>query len=489
MKRPVVIVMLALILGELFAVAGVHILIFGIFVPMFLVHRIITKKWRLFLVVIFLFCFIGYCITEKELDTFTYVTLLSEENVTVVGNYKKSAKTMYGYQYTMESVQIYSPVQGKSKVIPLGQILVSTTEKHDFKVGNQIIVQGKLQLFDSARNEGNFDARQYYKSLGIYANIKEESVSVENQNYDWFQNRMQGVRESFRNIFGTLCNDENQGIFTICDAEKRGIFQAVVIGDKSELTEEVKDLYQVNGVAHLLAISGLHISTIGIFVFTLLRRRFRFVVSGSISMLVVLGFVWMSGEGISSVRACGMFLFYLFSQMVGRKYDMLNAISFVTIAVCLKNPLILQNSAFQMSFGAIYAIVFLYPALCEFLKIPKKKNVPWKKIRKNKYMKQKIQCVFATIYSVLTHSLVLSVSVNMFLIPVLAWNYYEIGTIFMRFEYRCYSIDESGFDSGNCGGIVRSFLCLWFIHGQWCHRGKSDSFTGMYGFRILSKNM
>lgn len=59
-----------------------------------------------------------------------------------------------------------------------------------------------------------------------------------------------------------------------CDEKTAGIVSAMVLGDKSGLSDEVKQLYQENGIAHVLAISGLHISLIGASLFFVLRKYF-----------------------------------------------------------------------------------------------------------------------------------------------------------------------------------------------------------------------
>lgn len=429
MKRPVVFLMLALILGEILAVAKVHVAVYAVCVPVFLVQRIITKKWNLFFVVIFLFCFLGYAITENQLEKPEYLHSFSEQNVTVTGTYKKSAKTAYGYQYYMENVSVV--LQSTDEIIELEQILIYSDKEPEFKVGNTIEVKGKMQQFNTARNYGNFDSKEYYKSLGIYVNIKENRSCVVNENYYYFQNKMQILRKSIKSIFEELCNENNEGVFSVCDEDKSTIFQAIIIGDKSDLPEEIKAMYQVSGISHLLAISGLHISTIGICIFKVFRKRFKFPISCSVSMIVVLGFVFMSGAGISSVRACGMFMFYIFSQMLGRKYDMLNSISFVVIITCLANPFILFDSAFQMSFGAIFAIVLVNPVLSDFLGVKDKKKIVKQEIKKKKYMSEKIKIMFKNLMLDITKSLIVSISINLILLPILTYNYFEIS---------CYSI-------------------------------------------------
>lgn len=421
MKRPAVVAMLALILGEFLAVIGGHIYIFALYVPLIAMQKITVKKAYALLTVIFLSAFLGFCMTKQEMEMSECVYSFQEEDVSVEGNYRSYEETSNGYRFYLEKVEI------REKRIFLKKIIVYTEEKPDFKIGNRLRVAGRLCQFEVAPNYGNFDARRYYRSLGIYINVKEKKTEILQEGHSKFRTGMQELREQLGVIFDELCKDANKGIYKICDSKKSGIFKAVILGEKSDLDGEIKEMYQLNGIAHILAISGLHISSIGIAIYKLFRKRFKFVLSGSVSMFVVLGFVFMSGAGISSVRAAWMFFFYLFSQMLGRKYDMLNALGFAVILLCLDNPFVLLNASFQMSFGAMLGILFINPIISDFLGISQKKKVLREEITKKKYVEEKIRIMIRNAILGIFQSMIFSISINLVLLPVMAWNFFEIS--------------------------------------------------------------
>ena len=154
------------------------------------------------------------------------------------------------------------------------------------------------------------------------------------------------------------------------------------------------------GIAHILAISGLHISFIGMAIYRLLRRRFRFLFSAAVSIPVVLSFGIMSGFGISTMRAIIMFILKIIGEVLGRKYDAITAISLAGLVLLVQNPFVVCNSGFQMSFGAIIAIVLILPIVEEILNTDNK------------------------IIKVLSANFTISLVMN----PILAWNYYELPT-------------------------------------------------------------
>lgn len=135
-------------------------------------------------------------------------------------------------------------------------------------------------------------------------------------------------------------------------------------------------------------------------IYRLLRRRFRFLFSAAVSIPVVLSFGIMSGFGISTIRAIIMFILKIIGEVLGRKYDAITAISLAGLVLLVQNPFVVCNSGFQMSFGAIIAIVLILPIVEEILNTDNK------------------------IIKVLSANFTISLVMN----PILAWNYYELPT-------------------------------------------------------------
>ena len=101
--------------------------------------------------------------------------------------------------------------------------------------------------------------------------------------------------------------------------DEGAVLKAMVLGNKSELTPEIKGLYKNAGIIHLISISGLHISIIGMGIYKLLRRlKCTCGEAGIISGLVMVGFVLMTGFGVSSRRALIAFIVVLGAEFFGR---------------------------------------------------------------------------------------------------------------------------------------------------------------------------
>lgn len=136
----------------------------------------------------------------------------------------------------------------------------------------------------------------------------------------------------------------------------------MVLGEKSALDGDIRMLFQRNGIAHILAISGLHISLLGMGFYRLLRKCFLpiWVCCGAgVGMLILYG--KMVGVGSSVFRACGMCMILLFAQLLGRSYDLLTAMAVTALLLVLQKPDSVQQAGFLLSYGAVLGLTLFLP--------------------------------------------------------------------------------------------------------------------------------
>ena len=395
-KRPVFWILLAFVLGEVIAVFDLNIAVPCIVLAIIVIRKIIIKAYEDMgaFVVIFFTLIMGFMLMSNEITTRNHIYDLKENTVIVQGKIYKIENTAFGTNIYLKGVE----VENGEKSVSVKRIFVNTEKIPNVKIGNIIKVRGKLRQFEEAANKGNFDSRKYYLSLGFYGKIEAGTIEVINSEYSGIRQGLYELRMEIIERLEKLCSD-NKGIFSIIN-NKNGIIGAIILGDKTDLDSDVKELYSVSGIAHILAISGLHISFIGMAIYRLLRRRFRFLFSAAVSIPVVLSFGIMSGFGISTIRAIIMFILKIIGEVLGRKYDAITAISLAGLVLLVQNPFVVCNSGFQMSFGAIIAIVFILPIVEEILNTDNK------------------------IIKVLSANFTISLVMN----PILAWNYYELPT-------------------------------------------------------------
>lgn len=395
-KRPVFWILLAFVLGEVIAVFDLNIAVPCIVLAIIVIRKIIIKAYEDMgaFVVIFFTLIMGFMLMSNEITTRNHIYDLKENTVIVQGKIYKIENTAFGTNIYLKGVE----VENGEKSVSVKRIFVNTEKIPNVKIGNIIKVRGKLRQFEEAANKGNFDSRKYYLSLGFYGKIEAGTIEVINSDYSGIRQGLYELRMEIIERLEKLCSD-NKGIFSIIN-NKNGIIGAIILGDKTDLDSDIKELYSMSGIAHILAISGLHISFIGIVIYRLLRRRFRFLFSAAVSIPVVLSFGIMSGFGISTIRAIIMFILKIIGEVLGRKYDAITAISLAGLVLLVQNPFVVCNSGFQMSFGAIIAIVLILPIVEEILNTDNK------------------------IIKVLSANFTISLVMN----PILAWNYYELPT-------------------------------------------------------------
>lgn len=395
-KRPVFWILLAFVLGEVIAVFDLNIAVPCIVLAIIVIRKIIIKAYEDMgaFVVIFFTLIMGFMLMSNEITTRDHIYDLKENTIIVQGKIYKIENTAFGTNIYLKGVE----VENGEKSVSVKRIFVNTEKIPNVKIGNTIKVRGKLRQFEEAANKGNFDSRKYYLSLGFYGKIEAGTIEIINSDYSGIRQGLYELRMEIIERLEKLCSD-NKGIFCIIN-NKNGIIGAIILGDKTDLDSDIKELYSVSGIAHILAISGLHISFIGMAIYRLLRRRFRFLFSAAVSIPVVLSFGIMSGFGISTIRSIIMFILKIIGEVLGRKYDAITAISLAGLVLLVQNPFVVCNSGFQMSFGAIIAIVLILPIVEEILNTDNK------------------------IIKVLSANFTISLVMN----PILAWNYYELPT-------------------------------------------------------------
>lgn len=291
------------------------------------------------------------------------------------------------------------------KITCLGQtILVYAQGKENAIIGSQVIITGKLSFFSHASNPGEFDSEKYYRNRDVLFAVKKATVEhvgmidddIMLTNPGW--NRLVQRLKVFR-----LRQEEN--LVSQLESGNAAIMRAMLFGNKREMEEEIRNLYQKNGIAHILAISGLHISLLGMSVYRLLVKLPLpqwIILAGSESFLVLYG--CMVGFSPSTFRAIFMFTLFLVSKIVKRSYDMLTAMAASAVIQLTVHPGYLFDCGFQLSYAAILGIGVLLPALEQIKDSFKKK---WTK-------------------RILTPFLP-SLSVTVMTAPILIYHYFELS--------------------------------------------------------------
>lgn len=254
-------------------------------------------------------------------------------------------KTTRTVIYLKKAILIRS---GSTKNYPIRNIKCTGKEEkiNSLREGMHVRLEGMLVLPELPRNPGQFNRR-------IYESGKKIDFYLENPTVLEVKEQRSGVREVVE-IWKTEMMNRCEKIYP---DEEAGILEAMLFGEKSELSGDIKELYQAAGISHVLVISGLHISLLALAVAGILRRLgFPMPVWVILSVGVLAGYGILIGHPTTAVRALLMFFVLQGARLLGRSYDLLSALAFAGILMLLDNPDLILDGGCRLSFCAVIGV-------------------------------------------------------------------------------------------------------------------------------------
>ena len=147
------------------------------------------------------------------------------------------------------------------------------------------------------------------------------------------------------------------------DDEAQALIAAMVLGDKSALTPELRSRFNTTGAAHVLALSGLHLSIIYLLLTRLTLARRRTWLSQGLIILAVWAYALLTGLPTSLIRAATMITVYALFSLRGGRRAPLNVLCFTAIVMLLVDSSALFDIGFQLSFMSMLAILLFVPLM------------------------------------------------------------------------------------------------------------------------------
>lgn len=362
----------------------------GIFLGAYSAKYMAGNTWnlRIRISVCVLMVFLGSqtYVREQEIRE-GYLTKLSDGmELTVQG--EVTGKQFRNHQYIYELTSCYIGSYQNQIYAQESNRILAYSDSDIASIGEILILNGTTELWKDARNEGGFDEKSFYLARKI--DFKLQDVIV----LEWY-----GEVSAWRELLFKIKLRVMRIYEEVMSPEACGVMTTMVLGDKSLLDAETKQLYQSAGLSHMMAISGLHISVVGMTLYQFLRKRGQgFRLSGMVAGLLLYAYGIMVGMGTSVVRAVGMFVLLLVAQAIGRTYDSLNSLGIMAIVLLQENPYLLWDAGFQFSFLAIVGVVWV--GNCVSFEV-------------TSYAKIK-QKVFG------------GLAIQLTTLPLVAWHYYEI---------------------------------------------------------------
>ena len=129
------------------------------------------------------------------------------------------------------------------------------------RLGNTVQVMGELCFFEEERNPGGFSQKDYYQVKRIAAYLWSSQVQ-----------RLDGRVFLLRDLLYRFRLQWEKQLMETAGEEEGGVLCAILLGNKKEINDNIKQIYQMGGLSHILAISGLHLSFVGLGFYRMIRR-------------------------------------------------------------------------------------------------------------------------------------------------------------------------------------------------------------------------
>ena len=228
------------------------------------------------------------------------------------------------------------------------RVIIKNNEK-DYSYEDIILANGNLKK-----------AYSYFKSKNIYRTLEvkndDDIVTIPDKKIFHIKRNIHALRETLRRTLKMRLPYPDSSILT-----------AMLVGKRSDLPYDVKDVFVKTGTAHILSISGLHVGLITAILFFALRLLMVPLKVSSIVILLFLSlFIIFAGERAPIIRASIMIAVYLISLLLEREFDIYASLSLAGIIILLINPMEIFNAGFVLSFSCVVSIVYITPRVENF---------------------------------------------------------------------------------------------------------------------------
>ncbi len=228
------------------------------------------------------------------------------------------------------------------------------------KYGDKILLFSKIKEISPPKNPSTFDFKKYSNNQNIYhsAYIKESKhwQKISEGHGWWFLRTAYHSRQYFLNILKKHLGD----------TPEFAVGSALILGDKSQLDNTLKMAYANTGAMHVLAVSGLHVGIISwLFLLLLGRIKSKQLYAKWIKLLAMLFLIWsfvlITGASPSVLRAGLMFSLVFGGILFNKNTNIFNTLAASAFLLLCYDPYLLFQVGFQLSYLAVFSIVFFQP--------------------------------------------------------------------------------------------------------------------------------
>lgn len=244
--------------------------------------------------------------------------------------------------------------------------------------GDRLLINSKIEATTGPKNPYEFDFKTYLAFHNIY--YKAFIVSSQwlciahNQGYQLL-GAIYRLRDSFLKVITLYVPDKNDF----------GVASAIMLGDNDYINPDVKRAYASSGAVHVLSVSGLHVGIMFLMLNFLLRwmdKRGRKILFAK--TFIIITFIWfyacLTGLSPAVLRSAMMFTLFQLGYLFIRNTNTYNIVAGSAVLLMLFNPFVITDVGFQLSYMAVFGIVYMQPRIANFITI-KTPQVPHFKVQ------------------------------------------------------------------------------------------------------------
>jgi competence protein ComEC len=225
------------------------------------------------------------------------------------------------------------------------------------RIDDMVLISSRIQKIPIPLNPDQFDYSSYMKSLGVYGQIHINQQNILKQTKG--TSTLKGQADKVRNYL--IRNLKESSL----SPNELAIIQALILGQKRDINKQLYEDYSAAGAIHILAVSGLHVGIIFLILIAILKPLKNLLRSElPISIIIVIclwGFAFLTGLSPSVIRAVTMFSFFAFAKSINRETNAINTLFLSYFVLLIINPLWLFYVGFQLSYLAVFFILWLIP--------------------------------------------------------------------------------------------------------------------------------
>ena len=375
-KAPLLLIASCFIIGILLYSFFVRILIVPVIFVVILMTTIILHRQKKFSNIVeqsfnylipSLICITGYLSYQLRVTT---PSEIKETNAIYIGYVTEELKSTE--KYSDYIIQLESSFQHDS-IISINEKVhfrgFDTNQNQILKPGSRISFKGQLTLIRNQGNLGEFDYQSFMANKNIFYKI------TCFQDYTSLQETKFTIKIFANQVRAKLLSKLSDYKFS---TESFAIISALTLGDKSQLSSEIKQNFSNSGAMHVLAVSGLHVGILFVLFSSLFNYLFPQAKLRILRILLLITMLWIyafiTGLAPSVMRSATMFSLIAIGQNLKRHVNVYNSIGASALILMVINPKVIYEVGFQLSYLALIAIVFFQPRIANLWK-PKLKIV------------------------------------------------------------------------------------------------------------------